>query len=400
MWTARPGGRRPSWTTTARPQLALVRGEGAHVWDAEGNRYVDLVAGIAVNALGHAHPAVVEAVTEPDRHAGPHLEPLHQPPSRSSWPRRCSDVAGSPARRKVLFCNSGAEAVEAAFKLTRRTGRTKIVACDGRVPRPHDGRARRSPASRPSATPFEPLVPGVTHVPFGDVAALERRRRRATRRRCSSSRSSGEGGVVVPPRPATCGRPARSPRRPARCSSSTRCRPASGGSAPGSPSSRPASCRTSSRSRRASAAGCRSARASASARRASCSKPGQHGTTFGGNPVVLRGRPRGAAHDRRRRPAASTSRRWARRSPPASRRWATRWSPRCGGRACCSASACASRSSGGGRGGRAAGRLPGQQRAARHDPARPAAGARGEPTSSGFLAALPGRSSTPATQEA
>ncbi len=64
------------------PQLTLERGEGAYVWDADGNRYLDLVAGIAVNALGHAHPAIVDAVTEQIAQARPHLEPLRQPSPR------------------------------------------------------------------------------------------------------------------------------------------------------------------------------------------------------------------------------------------------------------------------------------------------------------------------------
>ena len=109
------------------PGLTLVRGEGAHVVDADGNRYLDLVGGIAVNALGHAHPAVVEAVTEQVAHPGPRLEPLRQPGDRRAGRGACSTSRASPAR-----CCSATPAPRrsrAPFKLTRLTGRTKIVAC-------------------------------------------------------------------------------------------------------------------------------------------------------------------------------------------------------------------------------------------------------------------------------
>jgi acetylornithine/N-succinyldiaminopimelate aminotransferase len=152
------------------PRLALVRGEGAYVWDADGNRYLDLVGGIAVNALGHAHPAVVAAVTEQIATLG-HTSNLYVNPVAVELAETLLDVAGLTGQAKVLFCNSGAEAVEAAVKLSRLTGRSGIVACDGAF----HGRTMGAltvtgqPAKR---TPFEPLLPGVTHVPFGDVEAL------------------------------------------------------------------------------------------------------------------------------------------------------------------------------------------------------------------------------------
>ncbi|OLF10014.1 aspartate aminotransferase family protein [Actinophytocola xinjiangensis] len=152
------------------PRLTLVRGEGAYVWDADGNRYLDLVGGIAVNALGHAHPAVVAAVTEQITTLG-HTSNLYVNPVTVELAEALLDVAGLTGAAKVLFCNSGAEAVEAAVKLTRLTGRGGIVACDGAF----HGRTMGAltvtgqPGKR---TPFEPLLPGVTHVPFGDVDAL------------------------------------------------------------------------------------------------------------------------------------------------------------------------------------------------------------------------------------
>ncbi|TDP89395.1 acetylornithine aminotransferase [Labedaea rhizosphaerae] len=151
------------------PGLALVRGEGAYVFDADGNRYLDLVGGIAVNALGHAHPAVVAAVTEQVATLG-HTSNLYVNPVTVELAEALLDVAGVTG--KVLFCNSGAEAVEGAVKLTRLTGRTKIVACEGAFHGRTMG-ALTVTGQQPKRAPFEPLLPGVTHVPFGDVAALE-----------------------------------------------------------------------------------------------------------------------------------------------------------------------------------------------------------------------------------
>ena len=152
------------------PALTLVRGEGAYVWDADGNRYLDLVGGIAVNALGHAHPAVVRAVTEQIQTLG-HTSNLYVNQVTVELAEELLDVAGLTGQAKVVFCNSGAEAVEAALKVSRRTGRSKIVACDGAF----HGRTMGAltltgqPAKR---EPFMPLLPDVEHVPFGDAAAL------------------------------------------------------------------------------------------------------------------------------------------------------------------------------------------------------------------------------------
>jgi acetylornithine/N-succinyldiaminopimelate aminotransferase len=153
------------------PGPSLVRGEGAWVWDADGNRYLDLVAGIAVNALGHAHPAVVAAVTEQIGRLG-HTSNLYINPVALELAEALLDVTGFAGQGKVLFCNSGAEALEGAFKISRLTGRTKLVAAEGAF----HGRTMGAlaltgqPAKR---APFEPLTPSVTHVPYGDVAALD-----------------------------------------------------------------------------------------------------------------------------------------------------------------------------------------------------------------------------------
>ncbi|MGQ0576570.1 MAG: acetylornithine transaminase [Pseudonocardia sp.] len=151
------------------PPVALVRGEGAHVWDAEGRRYLDLYAGIAVNALGHAHPAVVEAVSTQVRTLGHTSNFFVTEPALSLAERLVELLDAGPAR--VLFANSGTEAVEAAFKIARRTGRPNLVAAQDAF----HGRTMGAlaltgqPAKR---APFEPLPPYVTHVPYGDVAAL------------------------------------------------------------------------------------------------------------------------------------------------------------------------------------------------------------------------------------
>ncbi|GAB3582610.1 acetylornithine transaminase [Amycolatopsis endophytica] len=152
------------------PNLTLVRGEGARVWDAEGAEYVDLVGGIAVNALGHAHPDVVRAVTEQITELG-HTSNLYVNPVAVELAEALLDVAGFAGQGKVLFVNSGAEANEAALKISRLTGRTKVVACEGAF----HGRTMGSLSltGQPGKKqPFEPLVPGVTHVPYGDVEAL------------------------------------------------------------------------------------------------------------------------------------------------------------------------------------------------------------------------------------
>ncbi|HXV92172.1 MAG TPA: aminotransferase class III-fold pyridoxal phosphate-dependent enzyme, partial [Pseudonocardia sp.] len=177
------------------PPLTLVRGEGAEVWDAEGRRYLDLLGGIAVNALGHAHPAVVEAVTNQVRALG-HTSNLFitEPPLELA-----EALLGLLDRQdaRVLFCNSGAEANEAAFKISRRTGRTQVVACQDAF----HGRTMGAlsltgqPAKR---TPFEPLVPGVTHIPFGDVAALDAAVTEQTAA-VFLEPILGEAGVIVPP---------------------------------------------------------------------------------------------------------------------------------------------------------------------------------------------------------
>lgn len=150
------------------PPLTLVRGKGAEVWDADGHRYLDLLGGIAVNALGHAHPAVVEAVTRQISTLG-HTSNLYITEPPVALAERLIELLGQSGR--VLFCNSGAEANEAAFKMARRTGRPKIIAAENAF----HGRTMGALAltgQQSKKTPFEPMTPGVSHVPYGDAAAL------------------------------------------------------------------------------------------------------------------------------------------------------------------------------------------------------------------------------------
>jgi acetylornithine aminotransferase len=176
------------------PQLALERGEGVHVWDTDGKRYLDLLTGIAVNALGHAHPKVVEAVTRQISTIG-HTSNLYVNEPALQLAERLLDLSG--VHGKVFFCNSGAEANEAALKMSRRTGRTKVVATIGGF----HGRTMGalSLTGQPGKkTPFEPLVPGVSHIPFGDVAALEAAVDDDTAAFIVEP-IQGEQGVVMPP---------------------------------------------------------------------------------------------------------------------------------------------------------------------------------------------------------
>ena len=156
--------------TFGPPVLALVRGRGAHVWDADGKEYVDLLAGIAVNALGHAHPALVDAVTTQLSTLG-HVSNFFATEPQVTLAERLLALLGWSDGR-VFFSNSGAEANEAALKLTRRTGRTRIVAAEGSF----HGRTMGALALTSKAAyrePFEPLPGHVTFVPYDDVAALE-----------------------------------------------------------------------------------------------------------------------------------------------------------------------------------------------------------------------------------
>jgi acetylornithine aminotransferase len=182
--------------TFGPPQLVLTRGEGCYVWDAEGNRYLDLLGGIAVNALGHGHPALVGAVTEQLTTLG-HVSNFFATEPQVALAERLLALLDAPAGGKVFFANSGTEANEAAFKLTRRTGRTKIVSTEGSF----HGRSMGALALTSKAAyrePFEPLPGDVVFVPYGDAEALAA----AVDDRTAAvvlEPLQGEAGVLEPP---------------------------------------------------------------------------------------------------------------------------------------------------------------------------------------------------------
>ncbi|MEU3465077.1 acetylornithine transaminase [Streptomyces sp. NPDC006733] len=176
------------------PRVPLVRGEGAKFWDADGKVYLDFVGGIAVNSLGTAHPAVVRAVSEQIGTLG-HVSNLFIAEPPVAVAERLLQLFGRPGR--VFFANSGAEAVEAAFKIGRLTGRRHMVATSGAFHgRTMGALALTGQPKKQEA--FLPLPGDVTHVPFGDVDALRAAVTTDTALVIIEP-IQGENGVVVPP---------------------------------------------------------------------------------------------------------------------------------------------------------------------------------------------------------
>ncbi|CAN2197323.1 ArgD Ornithine/acetylornithine aminotransferase [Candidatus Nanopelagicaceae bacterium] len=177
------------------PTIELVSGKGSVVKDSNGNTYLDFLAGIATNVLGHAHPAVVKAVTKQIATLG-HVSNFYAHPNVLELAEKLQKMTGDKSAR-VFFCNSGAEANEAALKLSRKTGKYKIVATSESF----HGRTMGalSLTGQPSKrNPFKPLLKGIKHVPFGDSSAMKR---------AITSKTAmvivepimGEAGVIVPP---------------------------------------------------------------------------------------------------------------------------------------------------------------------------------------------------------
>ena len=180
--------------TFGKPKLVLARGEGPYVWDADGKRYLDLLGGIAVNALGHGHPALVSAVTSQLSTLG-HVSNFFATEPQVRLAEKLLDLLG--VQGKVFFTNSGTEANEAAFKLTRRTGRTHVVSTEGSF----HGRTMGALALTSKAVyrePFEPLPGEVTFVPYGDAVALADAVTEHTAAVILEP-IQGEAGVVFPP---------------------------------------------------------------------------------------------------------------------------------------------------------------------------------------------------------
>ncbi len=169
QWTEQYGA--AIMDTFGLPQRVLVRGEGPYVWDADGKRYLDLLAGIAVNALGHAHPTLTAAISAQLGTLG-HVSNFFGTPTQISLAHALLNITGAPTGSKVFFTNSGAEANEALFKMARKTGRKRILALEGSF----HGRTMGALAltsKQAYREPFEPLPGGVEFLPFGDVQALE-----------------------------------------------------------------------------------------------------------------------------------------------------------------------------------------------------------------------------------
>ena len=184
--------------TFGLPKRVFVRGEGCYVWDADGRKHLDLLSGLAVNALGHAHPTVLSAITGQIATLG-HVSNFFATPAQVALAERLgrlADPAGSHEPR-VFFTNSGTEANEAAFKITRMTGRTKIISTEGAF----HGRSvgalaiTHNPKYR---EPFAPLPGEVVFVPYGDAEALAAAVDDTTAAVVLEP-IQGENGVVVPP---------------------------------------------------------------------------------------------------------------------------------------------------------------------------------------------------------
>lgn len=179
-----------------RPPLMLVRGNGSRVWDESGKEYIDLIAGIAVNALGHAHPAFVQAITDQLNTIG-HTSNLYATEPGLELAERLLELSQAPIGSRVFFCNSGAEANEAAFKLSRLTGRTHVVVASGGFHGRTMG-ALALTAQPAKQDPFRPLPGEVTVVPYGDSGALAAAITDKTAA-VFLEPIQGEGGVIVAP---------------------------------------------------------------------------------------------------------------------------------------------------------------------------------------------------------
>lgn len=177
------------------PSIALIKGKGIVVTDADGRDYLDFLGGIATSILGHAHPAIVKSVSKQVSTLG-HVSNFYAHPNAIVLAEKLARMTGDKTA-KVFFCQSGAEANEAAFKLSRRTGKVRVVAAQGAF----HGRTMGAlsltgqPAKR---EPFLPLIKGVKHVPYGDIGAM----RKAVTKKTAMviiEPIMGEAGVIVPP---------------------------------------------------------------------------------------------------------------------------------------------------------------------------------------------------------
>lgn len=181
-------------TNYGTPSRTFVSAKGSVLKDDVGKSYLDFLAGIATNVLGHGHPSVIKAVTKQISTMA-HVSNFFAHPQGLLLASRLQKMTGDPSAR-VFFCNSGAEANEAALKISRRTGRTRIVAAQGSF----HGRTMGalSLTGQPSKRePFAPLLKGITHVPYGDLSAMSRAVSRKTAMVIIEP-IMGEAGVITP----------------------------------------------------------------------------------------------------------------------------------------------------------------------------------------------------------
>ena len=177
------------------PTITLKSGKGLVVTDIAGKRYLDFLGGIATNVLGHAHPVIVRAVSKQIATLG-HVSNFYSHPAGIALAAKLQELTGDKHAR-IFFCNSGAEANEAALKLSRKSGRSRIVATTGSF----HGRTMGalSLTGQPSKrNPFKPLLKKIKHVTFGDISAM----RRAVNKKTAMiivEPIMGEAGVIVPP---------------------------------------------------------------------------------------------------------------------------------------------------------------------------------------------------------
>ena len=177
------------------PSIELISGKGSLVKGADGTIYLDFLAGIATNVLGHAHPAIVKAVSKQVATLG-HVSNFYAHPNVLELSEKLQKLTGDKSAR-VFYCNSGAEANEAALKLSRKTGKTRIVATQEAF----HGRTMGALSLTGQAAkrnPFKPLIKNIKHVPFGDSKAMKRAINKKTAMVIVEP-IMGEAGVIVPP---------------------------------------------------------------------------------------------------------------------------------------------------------------------------------------------------------
>ena len=177
------------------PKLNIIKGKGAYLVDENGKRYLDFIGGIATNVLGHSHPVFIKAIKQQSNQVA-HVSNLYANPTSLKLAEKLIELTGVPDAR-VFFCNSGTEANEAALKLSRKTGRTRIVSTIGSF----HGRTfgALSITGQPDKRkPFLPLLDKVKYVPFGDINAM----RKAISKKTAMvivEPIQGENGVIMPP---------------------------------------------------------------------------------------------------------------------------------------------------------------------------------------------------------